>query len=168
MGQTPLLEGVLDLVLGEIELPPGDTDDWAERFKHLVRSLRRAVLRHPAVLPVLTAGQPTTSVAIRLMEEAFAALRRGGFSPVEAAHVYRVVGSYTIGYLTLEIRGFFDPDGERSPSALQGLRLEDFPDLFEVGPHLLTWDPDEQFEEGLRSVFDGLTEGIGGSPAALG
>jgi AcrR family transcriptional regulator len=96
-----LLEGILDLVLDEIEIPPDELDHWAERFKSLVRGVRGAILRHPPVLPVLTSQQPTTPAALRLMEEAFDALRQGGLSPVEAAHVYRVVGSYTIGFVSL-------------------------------------------------------------------
>lgn len=155
-GKDDLVQGVLELVIDRVELPPPDLEGWQERIHHILRSFRRAVLRHPGVLPVVATRQLTTPHSLRVVEEGLDSLRRGGFGEAAAVHAYRAVASYAVGFLSLEVGGVFRM---RDNPVLPGLIENppaDLPRLAEVAPHLLEWDPDREFDVGLHAILSGL------------
>ena len=151
-----LLGGVLELVVGEVDVPPPDVQDWMERTSWILRSFRTAVLRHPSVLPLVATQQFTTPHALRVAEEALDALHQGGFRGSAAVHAYRSLASYVVGFLSLEIGGVFRlRDNPMLPGLMEN-PPEDLPRLIEVAPHLFEWDPEHEFVVGLRAILAGL------------
>src|SRR5919112_3249419 len=47
-----LLDGMVEVLLGELEVPPED-DSWDERIREGYRSFRRLAHEHPNVFPLL-------------------------------------------------------------------------------------------------------------------
>jgi AcrR family transcriptional regulator len=160
-----LLGGLADLVFERVGLPDESESDWADRVVGLNLAFRRAALEHPAVVPVIASGLVGGLAVLRVTEVFFDALERGGFDPEAAAHAYRATTSYAVGYLSLELGGFFGSvvgdhrrDGPGRPSP------EQYPRLARVAPHLRAWDPEYEFETGLRRLLTGLYEDlVGGS-----
>lgn len=159
-GKEAILKGIADLIFERVGLPAEQARGWADQIVGLNLSFRRAALKHPAVVPVLASGSVGGSAVLRVTEMFFDALERGGFEPEAAAHAYRATTSYTVGYLSLELGGFFGSVfGDRR---YDGAGPDEHPRLSEVTSHLLAWDPEHEFEAGLRRLLKGLHEDLAG------
>ena len=149
-----LLDGMVEVLLGQLEVPSGEKD-WEERVRDGYRAFRRLAHEHPNVFPLLVQRPPETLDGAWLVEEFLQTLREAGFGAEEALHAFRSLSSYTFGYAMAEIRGFaLEPDGSR----LGAYRLppEEFPRISELRPQLENVDHDAEFEFGLDLIFAGL------------
>jgi TetR/AcrR family transcriptional regulator, tetracycline repressor protein len=153
-----LLDGMVEVLLGEVEIPPR-SKDWEERVRDGYRAFRRLAHEHPNVFPLLVQRPPETLDGAWLVEEFLQTLREAGFGAEEALHVFRSLSSYTFGYAMAEIRGFaLEPDGSRLGA--RALSPEEFPNLCELGPRLENVDHDAEFEFGLDLLLSGLRDRI--------
>jgi TetR/AcrR family transcriptional regulator, tetracycline repressor protein len=153
-----LLDGMVEVLLGEVEIPPR-SKDWEERVRYGYRAFRRLAHEHPNVFPLLVERPPETLDGAWLVEEFLQTLREAGFGTEEALHAFRSLSSYTFGYAMAEIRGFaLEPDGSRLGA--RALSPEEFPNLCELGPRLENVDHDAEFEFGLDLLLSGLRDRI--------
>src|SRR5919107_4484844 len=149
-----LLDGMVEVLLGEVEIPPR-SKDWEERVRDGYRAFRRLAHEHPNVFPLLVERPPETMDGVWLVEEFLQTLREAGFGAEEALHAFRSLSSYTFGYAMAEIRGFaLEPDGSRLGA--RALSPEEFPNLSELVPQLERVDHDAEFEFGLDLLLSGL------------
>ncbi len=152
-----LLDGVVGAVLGEMDLSAVDLGDWSLAVREILRSFRRAAKKHPAIVPLITSRPPITPEALRPVEMGLEALRRAGFDEETSAHVYRMLAGYVIGYVSLELGGFF---GRYSTATQEpGFDFEmlsRLPRIVEIAPYLLQWDPDAEFEIGIDLILSGV------------
>ena len=154
--KSALLDGMVEVLLGELEVPPEDIG-WEERVREAYRAFRRLALEHPNVFPLLIVRPPDTMDGIWLVEEFLKTLRGAGFDPDTALYAFRALSSYASGYAMSEIRGFaMEPSGAR-PGALR-LPQGDFPHIHELDAHLGEVDRDAEFEFGLDLIIAGLRE----------
>jgi TetR/AcrR family tetracycline transcriptional repressor len=150
--KSALLDGMVEVLLGELEVPP-ETHDWEERIKEGYRAFRRLAHEHPNVFPLLVNRPPDTMDGAWLVEELLQTLRRAGFERESALHAFRALSSYAFGYAMAEIRGFtLEPNGARSLSPAE------FPNLCELAPYLEEVDHDREFEFGLELIIAGLRD----------
>lgn len=155
-----LLAGMADLLFERVDLSPRDEQGWTDRIVRLNLSFRRVVVGHPALMSVISSGRFGGPAVLRVTEAFFDALRQGGFGPEEAAHVYRAVASYVIGYLSLELGGFFGSVVGDSRRLVRSHRPDEYPRLSEVSDHLRAWDPQPEFEAGMRRLLAGFDEDL--------
>jgi AcrR family transcriptional regulator len=151
-----LLDGMVEVLLGELEVPPED-EGWEERVREAYRAFRKVALEHPNVFPLLVVRPPDTMDGVWLVEEFLKTLRGAGFDPDTALYAFRALSSYASGYAMAEIRGFaMEPAGGR----LGALTLPpgDFPHIHELDAHLGEVDRDAEFEFGLDLILAGLRE----------
>jgi TetR/AcrR family transcriptional regulator, tetracycline repressor protein len=161
-----LLKGIVETVLADVELPPDDEVDWRERVKSILRSFRHVAHKHPSVISLIPLDPPSTSSELRPMESGIKALRDAGFDERMAARAFRIAAGYAIGYVSLELGGFFG--NERKNPRVQSvtpvpLDLEAFPNLVAIAPYLVDWDPDTEFEAGIDVILSGLAESLNAS-----
>jgi TetR/AcrR family transcriptional regulator, tetracycline repressor protein len=152
--KSALLDGMVEVLLGELEIPP-ENRSWEERIREGYRAFRRLAREHPNIFPLLVTRPPDTMDGVWLVEEFLKTLQGAGFDKETALHAFRALSSYTFGYAMSEIRGFaLEPGGSR----LGALRLSprEFPRISELGPRLEGVDHDAEFEFGLDFILDGL------------
>ena len=130
-----LLDGIVELLSLEVELPGEEHGDWAERVGELVRRYRRLSQLHPNAFPLIALRPLRTVEARRPIEQALAVMVDAGFTPQEARHIARVLSSYANGFALNELSGGFEWPTEAT------------------GP---PQDLDAEFEEGLRVIVDGF------------
>ena len=153
-----VLEGLVELVLSEIEIPPPDAGIWVERAARMARSLRHVTLRHPASVPLLVTRTFATERALRPCEAAFEALREGGLDTEQALVAFRTTVAYVLGFVMMESAGFFGMLGpDRDPGELLELGM---PCLADLAPHLHDRDRDADFDAGLRVVELGIVSAL--------
>src|SRR6188474_3510986 len=96
-----ILDGIVDLVFSEIELPSPDSDWRAEMRRRAISA--RAVLRiHPWAIPLLQSRTNPGPATLRHHNAVIGALRAGGFSLEMVAHAYALMDSYVFGFALSE------------------------------------------------------------------
>ncbi len=151
-----LLDGMVEVLLGELEIPPED-EGWESRVREAYRAFRRLAHEHPNVFPLLVVRPPHTMDGVWLVEEFLKTLRGAGFDPETALYAFRALSSYASGYALAELRGFaMEPAGSR----LGALTLPsgDFTHIHELDARLEKVDHDAEFEFGLDLILAGLKE----------
>ncbi|MGI5520912.1 TetR/AcrR family transcriptional regulator [Micromonospora sp. CA-259024] len=92
-----LLDGMIDVVVGEIDPPAQDTD-----WKHVVRlrilSARQMLRRHPWAALAIESRNMATLAVLDYLDSMVATLRAGGFSADLAHHVMHAMGSRILGF----------------------------------------------------------------------
>ncbi len=155
-----LLDGMVDIVFGEIELPPGDVD-WRSAMRRRALSTREALRRHGWAIGMMESRRPGPA-NLRNHDSVMGCLRGAGFSFRMAIHAYSLQDAYIYGFALQERdTGFETPDSageaaQRRASAVDG--LEDYPHLVEIAARLPEsgYDNAGEFAWGLDLILDGL------------
>jgi AcrR family transcriptional regulator len=158
-----LLNGLVDLVVGEID-PPLDGADWKTAIRERILSARRALLRHPWASRVIESRSTPTPVVLGYMDSMIGLFRTGGFSLDLTHHAMHAVGSRMFGF-TQEV---FNDTADVDPAAEAdrwGAMAETYPYIFEIFTTISHDDTsvvgagcDDQFEFefALDLTLDGL------------
>lgn len=92
-----LLDGMVDVLVGEIE-PPITDGGWRGAVRGRILSARRVLLRHPWARPVLESRTNKTPVVLGYMDSFVGMFLAGGFSADLAHHVMHALGSRMWGF----------------------------------------------------------------------
>jgi AcrR family transcriptional regulator len=165
--KNELLDGMIDVVVGEVDPPAGGTD-WKTAIRRRILSARRMLLRHPWASGViesrLKARTTPTAVLLEYLDSMIGILRTGGFSIDLVHHAMHVMGSRMLGFSQelFEDKSGAEPDPDALPADEMAAR---FPHLTELAMAVVH-DPDTvigagcddqvEFEFGLDLVLDGL------------
>jgi len=154
-----LLEGMLELVYGEME-PPTGHGDWRSDLRAAAISAHHALLRHPWACNLL--GTPATPSPSRLrwMDAVLGRLRAAGFSAELTHHAYHALDSHIVGF-TLWVLPYLAITRERPDFAQQvvhQLPLAELPHLAEHIEYHMADKPTDtsEFDFGLELLLDGL------------
>jgi TetR/AcrR family tetracycline transcriptional repressor len=149
-----LLDGMVELLLGELRIPP-EAEGWERRVREAYRAFRGLAHEHPNVFPLLVVRPPDTMDGVWLVEEFLGTLRGAGFDSETALYAFRALSSYASGYAMAEIRGFaMEPSGNRLGA--HSLPPDDFPYIHELEARLESVNHDAEFEFGLDLILAGL------------
>jgi AcrR family transcriptional regulator len=161
-----LLDGMLDVVLSEIDPPLQDESDWRRVFSERVLSARRALLRHTWASSVLVTRVNPTAQMMAYMDSMIGIVRRAGFSLDLTHHAMHALGSRTMGFAQELFQD--SPDSVVDPETTRQLMnqlAEQFPYAAEIAAQVQHDDAsvvgtgcDDQFEFefGLNLMLDGL------------
>jgi AcrR family transcriptional regulator len=92
-----LLEGMVDVIVGEIQ-PPVSGSDWKSDVRRRILSARRALLRHPWASRVIESRAAPTPVLLAYLDSLIGMFRTGGFSVEDTHHVMHALGSRIWGF----------------------------------------------------------------------
>jgi AcrR family transcriptional regulator len=160
-----LLQLVLDRVVGEIELPPRDPENWQEQLKALAREMRRVLTSHRDIARVTIGAIPAGPNILLVVEWMHALLREAGLPDRTVALFGDLAGLYVGAYAFEESLGLASPTGEDLPPEQVLAMLEDywaslpkerFPHTLALVDRLFEGGPDERFEFGLDVLVRGL------------
>ncbi|MGH2973155.1 MAG: TetR/AcrR family transcriptional regulator [Gaiellaceae bacterium] len=158
-----LLAGMVDLVIGEFELP--EDGDWEQAVRRCAVSAHDALLRHRWAAPlVMEPGRGIQTARLRYMEWILGRLRGAGFSAELTYRGYHAVDSHILGF-TLWQLGHSMPaaaDGDFIADVLRDFPYDEYPHVGEhIRQHLADAPPDasvSEFEFGLDLVLAGLKQ----------
>ena len=154
-----LLEGMLDAVFAEMELPASG-EDWRADIRRAAVSSRDVLLRHPWAPGLVMSSVAPSSARLRWMNAILGRLRAAGFSPTMTHHAYHALDSHIIGFV-LWVLPYLAMAKERpglGADVLASLPLDELPHLAEhIEQHMDDTPGDtSEFEFGLDLVLDGL------------
>jgi AcrR family transcriptional regulator len=155
-----LLDGMVDVVFGEIESPSID-GDWRSAMRRRAISAREALKRHSWAIGIMETRSPGPA-NLRNHNAVMGCLREAGFSFAAAIHAYSVQDAYIYGFALQEkTLGFERPEdaGEAAQRRAAAIgALGDFPYLAEIVAKLPEsgFDSAVEFAWGLDLILDGL------------
>jgi AcrR family transcriptional regulator len=93
-----LLGGMVDLVVGEIDLVPVKDGDWKGALRAQVLAARQTMLRHPWARGVLEARTDSSPTIMRYFDAVAGIFRSGGVSVDLMHHALHTIGSRVLGF----------------------------------------------------------------------
>ena len=155
-----ILDGIVDLVFSEIELP-ADRADWKSAMRKRAISAHKALLRHPWAPSLMQSRTKPGPATLRHHDSVLGSLRKAGFTLVMAAHAFSAIDGYVYGFALQQINlplQSKEQVAEVGDNILRQLAGE-YPYLTEmITEHAMKpgYDYAEEFEFGLDLILDGL------------
>ena len=160
--KSEIIDGIVDLVFSEIELPAPD-GDWRTGMHRRAASARGVLRRHSWAIPLVQSRTHPGPATLRHHDAVIGALRSAGFSVPMTAHAFALIDSYVLGFAlsesALPINGpetVAEVATSMMPAASDGL----YPHLIEfTSEHVLKpgYDFGAEFDFGLTMILDALS-----------
>jgi AcrR family transcriptional regulator len=160
-----LLDGMVDEVFAEIDLPSGDAG-WKAAMRQRAASAREALGRHPWAIGLMESRRTPGPANLRHHDAVLACLRQAGFPLALTAHAYSLLDSYVYGFALEEASLPFDTPEETVEVAqeiMEAFPTDAYPYLAEFAvDHVLQpgYDYGDEFLYGLDLILDGLERAL--------
>ena len=158
-----ILDGIVDVVIGEIELPaPGS--DWRAGMRGRALSARQVLVSHPWAVGMMETRAALGPAALTYVDAVIGSLRVGGFSNAMAAHAFLLLDSFIYGFVVQELSMSFGTAEEtagRAGATLDSLPTDQYPHLADMAAEYFGspgFDFTLEFEFGLELILDGLAK----------
>ena len=158
-----LLDGMVDLVFAEVELPQPD-EPWQPAMQRRAESLRAALLRHPWAVELLDSRKTPGPATLTHHEAIIRNLREADFSWPLTAHAVSLIDAYVFGFVIQEIQLPFDTP-EESQELAEDI-VAGMADMAAAFPYLTAFTMEHvmqpgynysaEFDYGLQLVLQGL------------
>ncbi len=153
-----LLDGLIDMVFGEIEIPA--TDDWKAAMRGRAISARQVLARHRWAVALMESRLHPGPANLRHHDDVVRILDGAGLSAAEATHAGNLLDSFIFGFVVQEHALPFSTADEFAQVGddLIAAIPDDYPHLKRVGGELLAsgFDYGDEFEFGLDFILDAL------------
>ena len=160
-GKDDVLDGLVDIVFGEIEVPCSD-GQWKPAMRRRALSALDALTRHRWAIGLMESRMHAGPANLRHHDSVLRCLREAGFSLAMAAHAYSALDSYIYGFALQQANLPFDTGEEAAAVAetILGQSPGDaYPYLAEIATeHVMQpgYSYGAEFEFGLDLLLDGL------------
>jgi AcrR family transcriptional regulator len=154
-----LLDGIVDIVVNEIEVPNLGVD-WKTAMRRRAMSAHEVLLRHPWSTMPLVSRVNVGPAMLRYVDATLGCLREAGFSLEMADRAWNAIDSHIYGFTLQELNFPFETE-EYSEAAKNGLSLipaDKYPYLNRLTHDVMEgrYDGIHDFEFGLELILNGL------------
>ena len=163
-----LIDGMVDVVFGEIGVPSG-AGDWRTSMRQRAIAVRDALLRHRWAVGLMESRRRPGPANLRHHDAVIGRLRAAGFDVEMAAHAYSLLDSYIYGFaltkLNLPLQST-EEVGDVAEAMLEPFPVNEYPNLVEfLSEHVMKpgYDYGDEFEYGLEVILDGLERARNGA-----
>ena len=163
--KADLLDGMIDIVFAEIDLPTSETD-WRTAMRRRAVSARDVLSRHRWATGLMESRTTPGPATLRHHDTVLGILRGAGFSIELAAHVYSALDSHIYGFALQESSLPFDNDEDTAKVAqaiMSRFASGEFPHLTEIAVEYVMqpgYDYGNEFAFGLELILDGLERAL--------
>jgi AcrR family transcriptional regulator len=164
-----VIDGMVDIVFSEIELP-GDGTGWKTAMRRRAISMRDVLLRHRWAINLMESRRNAGPANLGHHDAVIGSLRAAGLEMDLAAHAYSLLDSYIYGFALTKMNLPIDASEEVAEVAqgmLQRFPVNEYPNLVAIIAERIKpgYDYVDEFEYGLDLILDGL-EGRAPGPEA--
>ena len=156
-----ILDGIVDLVFGEIDLP-STAGDWSSEIRRRAASAREVLRRHSWAIGLMESRTSPGPATLRHHDAVIATLRAAGFSQALTAHAYALLDSYTYGFALQEAGLPFegsDTVADVAEPIMERFTTGEYPHLVEMATDYYLrpgYDFGNEFTWGLDLILDAL------------
>ena len=158
-----ILDGVVEAVWAELQLPAPSDAPWQEQLADVARAIRANLARHPNALPVMASRPNLSTPGFEAVDHILGLLLDAGLDPHRALEFVNASGEFLLGHALAETSA---PLPQRDDDILDAVLTAD---NGEALPHLrrvldevdlpqVTMD--SIFETGLAALIDGIEQRI--------
>lgn len=161
--KNDILDGMVDLVFAQIELPTG-SGDWKTEMRKRAHSARAALNRHPWAISLMESRSAPGMATLLHHDAVLGSLRKGGFSIVLTAHAYSMLDAYLYGFVLQELQLPFDTQDGKDTQEVTRAIFEKIPEG--ALPHMVEfamkhvlkpgYSYAKEFDFGLELILDAL------------
>ena len=158
-----LLDGMVEVVFSEIELPTTDVD-WKTAMRRRAISTREALARHRWAVGLVQSRTSPGPANFRVVNAVLGCLREAGFSVENAVHAYSALDAYIYGFALQEKTLPVDTPAELAQAAESMRRrfaAAEYPHIAETITERVTrfgYDFADEFEFGLDMMLGALEQ----------
>ena len=156
-----VLDGLVDMVFGEVELQCGG-GDWKTAMRKRAISVREALARHRWAIGLMESRTHPGPANLSHHDSVLRCLRDAGFSVTMAAHAYSALDSYIYGFALTQMNLPFET-GEQAAEVAESILGQnvatEYPHLAEIASeHVMKpgYSYTNEFDYGLDLILDGL------------
>lgn len=151
-----VLDGVVELLLAELETERPSSSEWRAHLTDLARRFRAVSLAHPSAFPLLRRRSLSAYVVGRAMAEAaLETMIAGGFTRDDAIAALRTVVRFTLGFALSDPHEDVASGGPQPGAAVPG--ADEYPLVSALMRAVADPEGEERlFEFGLAAVIRGL------------
>ena len=159
-GKDDLLDGLVDLAAGEIDVP-SDAVDWKDAMRRRAASAREVFSRHPWASSLMDSREHNGPANLSYADRVLGTLLGAGFSPREAANAFLVLDAYVYGFQRQQ-SSLALPEGVDTFAVAEEIRTtippDAYPSLMRIAGEFATNPHDEAavFDFGLGLILGGL------------
>jgi AcrR family transcriptional regulator len=156
-----VLDGIVDLVFAEIDLPVAGAP-WKPAMRRRAMSVRDVLARHRWAIGMMESRQNPGPANLRHHDAVIGNLRAAGFDMAMVAHAYSLVDAYVYGFALTKMNLPFEGGAEVAAVAttmLAPFAADEYPNLVAfITEHALLpgYDFAAEFEYGLDVLLDGI------------
>lgn len=156
-----IIDGMVDAVFAEIDLPPTDTD-WKTAMRQRSHAAREALARHRWAAPLMESRTNPGPATLGHHDAVLGCLRGGGLSVEMTAHAYALIDAFIYGF-ALQEATMPATDGQDMADLVESMAsampVDEYPNLAEFTvEHVMQpgYDFRKEFDFGLDLILDGL------------
>jgi AcrR family transcriptional regulator len=163
--KNEILDGIVDIVFGEIDLPVIG-GDWRSEMRRRAHSARRVLKVHPWAIPMLESRTSPGPATLAHHDAVIGTLRAAGISMALTAHAYALLDAYIYGSALQEASLPFEgPDGvgDVAEPIMELMSAGAYPHMVEmaVGHYLQPgYDFGDEFDFGLELILSSLAASV--------
>jgi AcrR family transcriptional regulator len=150
-----LLDGMVDMIFSEIDLPSTSETDWMSAMRQRALSAREVLTRHRWAIGLIDSRTSPGPATMKHFDAALGCLRDGGFSIEMTVRAYGVIYGYVYGFVLAFNQDTISIQAEQ---ILDHAPPETYPHATEITSYMLQhgFDYLREFENGLDLILDGL------------
>lgn len=132
---------------------------WQEIIAAPMRTIRRILLAHPNLAPIVGTRPASTPTVLGLLDHIVGECAGAGLPPASALPLVDCLVAFTVGKVLAEVRQSVGTPAPDQEAIAAGLTPAGFPHIVAALQSGYSWSPDEQFERGLSALIDGWDRG---------
>jgi AcrR family transcriptional regulator len=165
--KNDILDGMVDLVFAQIDLPKG-SGDWKEEMRRRAHSARAVLKKNPWAISLMESRAAPGMATLLHHDAVLGSLRKGGFSIPLTAHAYSLLDAYLYGFVLQELQLPFDTADSKDTQEVAKAIFEKLPEgalpnMVEfTTQHVLKpgYSYAKEFDFGLELILDGLERAL--------
>ena len=159
-----VLDGIVDIVAGEIEVPTVG-GDWKRAMRGRAISAHEVLLRHPWATLLIVSRANVGPAMLRYVDATIGCLREAGFSYPMADRAWNAIDNHIYGFTLQELNFPFEPDeyADVAETFAAQTPMDDYPHLNGLAQEMIAGRHDglQDFAFGLDIILAGLEKALG-------
>jgi AcrR family transcriptional regulator len=154
-----ILDGIVDLVASEIELP-AIGGDWKAAMRRRATSAHEVLLRHPWATMLIVSRANVGPAMLRYVDATIGCLREAGFSYSMADHAWNAIDNHVYGFTLQKLNFPLKPEeyAQAAKAFLPQIPPDRYPYLNGLSQEVIAGRHNglHDFQFGLDLILDGL------------
>jgi len=157
--KSDLLDGIVDLVVGEMEVP-AIGGDWKAAMRRRAISAHQVLMRHPWATMLIVSRVNVGPAMLRYVDATIGCLREAGFSYPMADHAWNAIDSHVYGFTLQKLNFPLEPReyAQAAKAFLPRIPASAYPYLNGMSLQVINGRHDglHDLEFGLDLILEGL------------